>query len=370
MELDSATEQRPPRFVTVSRVTEPPAPPFSKVWRFAVEYVSDDQKRKGTYYTNASDGLFHPGDRFAFIYPPKLDGKFTILRLGRTAEFPADPVLSVKEPVMNELIHIATGTIGDNTIPTVLARDLHAFLEVRKDFSDWIKVQLEIFTQGRDFEVFPFSGENPGTQGFGGRPRTEYVLTIECGKHIAMMSRTEKGRQARDYFIECERRVKNPVAQIVIPKTLPEALRLAAKLAEEKDAAEERAVFAEETKSWIGSRREATAMNKAAIATKKANRLEKLNNELKIELDLSNDYASVKRMEAIHRKSFDWRPLKKASAELGYEIHHVFDANYASVNAYHREVWKEVYDIDISEEPKKPRPTTRPAHSANAHGYF
>ncbi|WP_208524349.1 phage antirepressor KilAC domain-containing protein [Paraburkholderia tuberum] len=94
-------------------------------------------------------------------------------------------------------------TIGDEHVQTVNARDLHSFLEVSKDFSDWIKVQLgEMFAQGIDFEVFPLKGENST------RPRIEYALTLECAKHVAMMSRCAKGKQVRDYFIECERRAK------------------------------------------------------------------------------------------------------------------------------------------------------------------
>ncbi|AOJ09632.1 phage antirepressor KilAC domain-containing protein [Burkholderia mayonis] len=98
-------------------------------------------------------------------------------------------------------ITIADRRVGDES-RSVNARDLHAFLGVRKDFSDWIKAQLaDIFSQRIDYEVFPQPGES-------GRPRVEYALTLACAKHIAMMSRTAKGVEARDYFIECERRAR------------------------------------------------------------------------------------------------------------------------------------------------------------------
>ena len=66
------------------------------------------------------------------------------------------------------------------------ARDLHAFLEVKKDFSDWIKKQIERarLLEGRDYIIFPQKGENTGR----GRSSLEYHLTIEAAKHIAMMS--------------------------------------------------------------------------------------------------------------------------------------------------------------------------------------
>jgi phage antirepressor YoqD-like protein len=126
------------------------------------------------------------------------------------------------------LIEVTERSIGDESIQTVNARDLHEFLEIRKDFSDWIKAQLgDLFTQGIDFEAFPQKGEK------GNRPRIEYVLTLECGKHVAMMSRTAKGRDIRDYFIACERQAKSNVVQFKIPTTLSGALRLAAEQAEQ-----------------------------------------------------------------------------------------------------------------------------------------
>lgn len=116
---------------------------------------------------------------------------------------------------MNELIKINQKDINGNAVNTVNARELHAFLEVKRQFSDWIKDNLEMFVQGVDFIVFHEKVKNSE-----GRPRIEYALTIECGKHIAMMSRTEKGRQARDYFIECERRANNPIELLNDPAQL------------------------------------------------------------------------------------------------------------------------------------------------------
>jgi phage anti-repressor protein/phage antirepressor YoqD-like protein len=107
------------------------------------------------------------------------------------------------------LITISTTPIGEEPVPTVDARELHGFLEVGKDFSNWIKAQFERgrLQAGRDYvEVSAQKGENPA----GGRPRTDYALTIDAAKHIAMMSGTEKGFEVRDYFIECERQARQP----------------------------------------------------------------------------------------------------------------------------------------------------------------
>jgi phage regulator Rha-like protein len=103
----------------------------------------------------------------------------------------------------------------------------------------------------------------------------------------------------------------------------------------------ESAQLAISTKSEIGNRREATAMNTASQAVKKANKLE-------IELDRSKDYATIKRMQLqYHGVAFNWRLLKSAAQDLGIEPIDTFDQNYGSVKAYHREVWLEAYALSI-----------------------
>lgn len=101
--------------------------------------------------------------------------------------------------------------------------------------------------------------------------------------------------------------------------------------------------IAEQTKAQIGQRREATAMNTASQAVKKANKLE-------LELDRSREYATVKRMSMLyHGQEFQWRTLKHVSAEMGLPAIDVFDANYGTVKAYHATVWREAYALDIPE---------------------
>lgn len=95
------------------------------------------------------------------------------------------------------------------------------------------------------------------------------------------------------------------------------------------------------TKAEIGNRREATAMNTASQAVKKATALE-------IQLDRSKEYASIKRMEMLyHGQKFEWRKLKATGQEMGIEPIEIFDANYGTVKAYHKDVWRETYALDI-----------------------
>ena len=73
--------------------------------------------------------------------------------------------------------------------------------------------------------------------------------------------------------------------------------------------------------------------------------------QLRIELDKSKEYATVKRMQSLNDCSFDWRALKDYSIENGYEIKKVFDQNYGEVNAYHKDVWLAVYGEQCDEVP-------------------
>ncbi len=122
-----------------------------------------------------------------------------------------------------------------------------------------------------------------------------------------------------------------------IPQSFPEALRLAATAMEERD----RAIA---TKAEIGSRREATAMSTASAAVRKANKLQ-------VELDKSQEYCTVKRMQMNHHgQKFNWRLLKRNSEAMGIPAIDVYDANYGTVKAYHLDVWQKAYAVSIEVE--------------------
>lgn len=101
---------------------------------------------------------------------------------------------------MNELIKINY----DSDRPTVLARDLHEFLEVESNYTTWFKRMCEYgFTEGNDF--IPFLEESTG-----GRPKQDHQLTIEMAKEICMLQRNDKGKEARLYFINLEKQWNSP----------------------------------------------------------------------------------------------------------------------------------------------------------------
>lgn len=107
-----------------------------------------------------------------------------------------------------ELIPIIEhGTIQGRAQPLCDARNLHAFLEVRQIFAIWIKQRIAKygFVEGVDFHQLDFS-KKKNQVGYGGdRRAVEFHLTLDMAKQLAMVQNNERGRQARLYFIECER---------------------------------------------------------------------------------------------------------------------------------------------------------------------
>ncbi|WP_375702195.1 antA/AntB antirepressor family protein [Bartonella sp. AA89HNZF] len=108
---------------------------------------------------------------------------------------------------MNTLIKITEQTIDQETVQTVNARELYTFLEVNSNFRDWIKNRIKEygFLENKDFISFAKNLAKPK----GGRPSTEYHITLDMAKELSMVERNEKGRQARRYFIECEKKLKS-----------------------------------------------------------------------------------------------------------------------------------------------------------------
>lgn len=89
-------------------------------------------------------------------------------------------------------------------------------------------------------------------------------------------------------------------------------------------------------------------MNTAAQAVKKANKLEKQVHDLEIKVDVSNEYATIKRMQNRYKgQEFSWRRLKSTSEAMHKQTLEVADPLYGKVNAYHRDVWRAVYALPI-----------------------
>lgn len=84
------------------------------------------------------------------------------------------------------------------------------FLEVQTRYNDWIIRRISEYGFVEESDFYSFLSESSG-----GRPTKEYAISIGMAKELAMVERNEKGRQARQYFIECEKRLKQVVNQSV-----------------------------------------------------------------------------------------------------------------------------------------------------------
>lgn len=85
----------------------------------------------------------------------------------------------------------------------VNARELHEFLENKRQFADWIKQRIDQygFTENEDYSISQICEK-------GHRPKTEYAISIDMAKELSMVENNEKGKAARKYFIQCEKQIK------------------------------------------------------------------------------------------------------------------------------------------------------------------
>lgn len=125
-----------------------------------------------------------------------------------------------------ELVPIHARPVGVES-HSVDARQLHAILNVGRDFSTWMRSRIDSleFVEGTDFAVIVHSPD-PGN----GLPmgRIDYALTLDAAKHVALVERTEVGRKVRAYFIEAEKKLRtvaaDPVALLGDPNVLRQLL--------------------------------------------------------------------------------------------------------------------------------------------------
>ena len=106
---------------------------------------------------------------------------------------------------MNELISLNKTEINNETVQTVNAHDLHAFLESRQDFSTWVKNRIEKygFVENQDFIRFHKKMEaNNATM-------IEYYITLDMAKELSMVENNDEGKEARRYFIEREKKLNS-----------------------------------------------------------------------------------------------------------------------------------------------------------------
>ena len=206
---------------------------------------------------------------------------------------------------MNELIKVTKNQNGE---PIVSGRLLHDFLEVKERYTQWFERMIGYgFVENIDFALVSEKKEtnnpkNPTTT------VTDHALKLNMAKEVAMVQRTEKGKQARLYFIEVESRY----LKSLIPKNYPDALR---RLADSLETNE---------------------------------KLKEENEILEIALDESLKYWSVRKYNEVHKMGWGLQKCKEVGKHMtgicrgrGIEPKRIPDPLFGEVNGYPMDVWND-----------------------------
>jgi len=138
---------------------------------------------------------------------------------------------------MNELIKINKNQEG---MDTVNARELHEFLEITSEFRDWIKNQIKSigFEENIDYTIMGGKNLHPIIEDKFLSSTKEYYVTVDMAKELSMLTRSEKGKEARKYFIDCEMKLvkikenlpamikENQTSEILLQKTKEQYYKL------------------------------------------------------------------------------------------------------------------------------------------------
>ena len=198
-----------------------------------------------------------------------------------------------------------------------------------------VKRDSEVMFQGLQLDALNFEHIYLDSMN---RQQTEYLLdeeltmTLVTGYNIVLRNRVIK-------------RWKELELQANLPSyAIDDPIERAKKWIEEekqKQLAIQERDHAIATKAEIGSRREATAMSTASKYKRKAEKLEAL-------VDESQSFATIKKVQSLTGGTYDTYALRRHSKANGLEIQKAEDANYGSVNSYHKDAWLAVYNINLS----------------------
>lgn len=198
-----------------------------------------------------------------------------------------------------ELIKINNGTDSQ----TVSARELHKFLQNTDNVNTWFKRQSEraMLEEGVDFTSIAFLQPS-------GQTAIDYAISLNSAKEIAMLNGGEKGKEARQYFIEAEKQLR---------------LKYAAKPMSKLEAARELVKALEANERHI-----VHIDNLSSAFMHQSNWLSIL---------------KVAKFNELNEKHFNWRKLKETGKKLGFEIKKMPSRRFEYQNLYHIDVFKVAY---------------------------
>ena len=193
----------------------------------------------------------------------------------------------------------------------VSMRELHEFLEVQTHFKDWSKRMLEYgFVENRDFQAI---AQKRATAQGNQTTYNDYALSLDCAKEISMIQRSEKGKQAREYFLDCEKKLYSakPMTQLDILRAALDQIEAHERKQKEMD---NRLLIVESKQETI---------NEEYFAISGYYRLRGMR------FNLTNQQAQIfgKRATSV-------------SKDLGYTVGKAYHEKYGSVSTYHVDVLK------------------------------
>jgi phage anti-repressor protein len=113
---------------------------------------------------------------------------------------------------MEEIIKISKTTIGDSSVNSVSARELHSALGIKTRFNDWFKRQVNKYDFVENLDYVAITQKRVTAQG-NQTEYSDYILTIDMAKELAMVENNESGRKIRRYFIEVEKKYRLQLQQ-------------------------------------------------------------------------------------------------------------------------------------------------------------
>ena len=108
---------------------------------------------------------------------------------------------------MTNIIKITKNEIGNAELNSVNARDIHNYLQVNSKFADWIKRAISKYDFKENIDYTVLKNEKKLNDGVC-RPFTDYIVTMDMAKELAMLENNPKGRETRKYFINCEKELQ------------------------------------------------------------------------------------------------------------------------------------------------------------------
>ena len=228
---------------------------------------------------------------------------------------------------MNELKIFKNNDFGE--IRTVTINGEPHF--VGKDVAEILEYQ----NGSRDINRHVDPEDRIKTMVFDGNQDKETILINESGLYsLILSSKMPKAKKFKRWVTsEVLPEIRKTGSYTKDPKSFKEALFLAYKQQEKIEELERK-------KAWIGNKREAQAMNTASQKSKEVKKLQ-------VALDLEMSFATVKKVEKMTGRKYNWRNLKKYCQDAGLGWNKAFDSNYGSVNSYPIEAWKNVYGIEL-----------------------